>query len=131
MIAAHAARSRATRSGGTLDSRSPLLHACARSHTVTDRMGLDPHELAQSRPGVPIEERGALTTEPWTTLQEVAEHLKVSEDTVHRWIATRAMPAHRIGRVWRFKLSQVDAWVESGQANEISQDEDGGSRRDS
>ena len=33
------------------------------------------------------------------------------------------MPAHRIGRVWRFKLSQVDAWVESGQANESSDGE--------
>jgi len=65
-----------------------------------------------------------LTTEPWATLQEVAEHLRVSEDTVHRWISSRAMPAHRIGRVWRFKLSQVDSWVESGQANGSSDGED-------
>lgn len=65
-----------------------------------------------------------MTTEPWATLQEVAEHLKVSEDTVHRWISSRAMPAHRIGRVWRFKLSQVDSWVESGQANESTDGEE-------
>ncbi len=55
-----------------------------------------------------------MTTEPWMTLQEVAEHLKVSEDTIHRWMAKMDMPAHRVGRYWRFKLSQVDAWVESG-----------------
>jgi excisionase family DNA binding protein len=60
----------------------------------------------------------AVTTEPWATLQEVADHLKVSEDTVHRWIATRAMPSHRIGRVWRFKRSDVDEWVRSGSASD-------------
>ena len=65
-----------------------------------------------------------MTTEPWVTLQEVADHLKVSEDTVHRWIATRSMPAHRIGRVWRFKLSQIDAWVENGEADKTAPPEE-------
>ena len=38
------------------------------------------------------------------------------------------MPAHRIGRVWRFKLSQVDAWVENGPANESSDGSEEASR---
>jgi excisionase family DNA binding protein len=59
-----------------------------------------------------------LTTEPWVTLQQVAEHLQVSEDTIHRWMQLKGMPAHRAGRYWRFKLSQVDAWIESGDAAE-------------
>jgi len=58
-----------------------------------------------------------MTTEPWSTLQEVAKHLQVSEETIHRWMATRSLPAHRAGRVWRFKLSEVDIWVRSGEAS--------------
>ena len=58
-----------------------------------------------------------MSTEPWVTLAQVAEHLQVSEDTVHRWRDTKGMPAHRVGRVWRFKLSQVDEWLEQGRAN--------------
>ena len=55
-----------------------------------------------------------LTTESWATLQEVTEHLKVSEDTIHRWMVNRGMPAHRVGRVWRFKLTEIDTWVRDG-----------------
>ena len=28
------------------------------------------------------------------------------------------MPAHRVGRLWKFKKEQVDAWVEAGGAAE-------------
>lgn len=55
-------------------------------------------------------------TEPWATLAEVAAHLQVAEETIHRWIRGKGMPAHRAGRNWRFKLSQVDAWMQSGGA---------------
>jgi len=54
------------------------------------------------------------TTEKWSSLDEIAEHLGVSKDTVYRWIANRQMPAHKIGRLWKFKISEVDEWVKSG-----------------
>ncbi len=56
------------------------------------------------------------TPEPWSILADVAGHLQVSEDTVLRWITKRKLPAHRVGRIWRFKISEVDAWVRSGEA---------------
>lgn len=59
-----------------------------------------------------------MTTEPWVTLQDVAEHLKVSQDTIHRWMTRRSLPAHRAGHYWRFKLSEVDEWVRSGKGGE-------------
>lgn len=31
------------------------------------------------------------------------------------------MPAHRMGRLWKFKKDQVDAWVEAGSAAENAQ----------
>ena len=56
--------------------------------------------------------------ERWHPVDEVAEHLGVARDTVYRWIDHRALPAHRVGRLWKFKFSEVDAWVRSGSANE-------------
>jgi len=42
----------------------------------------------------------------------------VAKDTVYRWIDTRTLPAHRVGRLWKFKLSEVDEWVRAGHAAE-------------
>jgi excisionase family DNA binding protein len=49
--------------------------------------------------------------ERWSSVEEICEHLGISRDTVYRWIAELQMPAHRIGRLWKFKLSEVDTWV--------------------
>ena len=59
-----------------------------------------------------------MNPEPWVSLEEVAEHLGVSTDTVHRWIRRRKMPAHKVGHLWKFKVSQVDAWVQAGNSGE-------------
>lgn len=55
-------------------------------------------------------------TEKWSSLDEVALHLGVSKDTIYRWLANKQMPAHKIGRLWKFKLSEVDEWVRRGNA---------------
>jgi excisionase family DNA binding protein len=55
-------------------------------------------------------------TEPWVSVEDVAKHLGVAKDSVYRWIDHRELPAHRIGRLWKFKLSEVDAWVRAGGA---------------
>lgn len=59
-----------------------------------------------------------MKAEPWVSLDDIARHLAVSRDTVYRWIKVRRMPSHRVGRQWKFKVSQVDAWVEAAQAEE-------------
>lgn len=50
------------------------------------------------------------------SIDAVSVHLGVARDSVYRWIESRGLPAHKIGRLWKFKLSQVDAWVEAGGA---------------
>lgn len=54
----------------------------------------------------------------WLSVEEIAEYLGVSKDTVYAWISKRNMPAHRIGRLWKFKTEEVDEWVRSGGAAE-------------
>lgn len=50
----------------------------------------------------------------WLSVDEVAEYLGVSRDTVYNWVSERGMPGRKVGRFWKFKKDAVDAWVESG-----------------
>ncbi|EOX1813969.1 helix-turn-helix domain-containing protein [Vibrio cholerae] len=59
-----------------------------------------------------------MTTEPWVTALDVAAHLGVAKDTVYRWRERKSLPAHKIGRLWKFQLSEVDEWVRAGGADE-------------
>ena len=59
------------------------------------------------------------TPEPWSILADIAGYLQVSEAAVLRWIAQRKLPAHRVGGIWRFTISEVDAWVRSGIARYV------------
>ncbi len=56
--------------------------------------------------------------EPWVSVDAVAKHLGIARDTVYRWIDAKGLPAHRIGRLWKFKLSDIDEWVRAGGAIE-------------
>ena len=64
-----------------------------------------------------------MMAEPWVSVDAIASHLGVARDSVYRWIERRNLPAHRIGRIWKFKVSEVDDWVRAGDANETKEDE--------
>jgi len=51
----------------------------------------------------------------------MAAHLGVTKDTIYAWIAEKAMPAHRLGRLWKFQADEVDEWVRSGGAASSSE----------
>jgi excisionase family DNA binding protein len=61
-------------------------------------------------------ERESQVAEPWTSVDDIARHLGVAKDSIYRWIERRSLPAHRIGRLWKFKISEVDEWVRGGGA---------------
>jgi len=63
------------------------------------------------------------TPEPWYSVEEISEHLGISKETVYRWLDRRVIPAHRMGKLWKFKPSEVDDWVKSGQARGSSKNE--------
>mgnify|MGYP000129696252 CR=1 FL=1 len=49
--------------------------------------------------------------EGWVGIEEVAAHLRVAKESIYRWVDSKGFPAHRVGRLLRFKLSEVDQWV--------------------
>lgn len=57
-----------------------------------------------------------MSTESWVSVEGVAQHLSVAKDSIYRWIEQRGLPAHKVGRLWKFKLSEVDEWVRGGGA---------------
>ncbi len=62
--------------------------------------------------------------EHWVSSKEIAEHLGINKDTLQRWINNKAIPCHRVGRLWKFKISEVDAWVEDGKAAQADKDDE-------
>lgn len=52
----------------------------------------------------------------WLSVQDIAAYLGVKDETIYVWIAKKRMPAHKVGRLWKFKATEVDAWVRSGRA---------------
>lgn len=57
-------------------------------------------------------------TDRWMSVEEIADYLGVSKDTVYGWITKRDMPAHKVGRLWKFKSDEVDSWVRAGKATD-------------
>ena len=72
--------------------------------------------LVTVRTGAALLEELELIAEPWVSVEDVAKHLGVAKDSIYRWIETKGLPAKRIGRLWKFKLSEVDQWVNAGGA---------------
>ena len=59
-----------------------------------------------------------MTDDRWLSVEEIAEHLGVTKDSVYRWIERKGLPAHKVGKLWKFKKEEVDEWVRSGHARE-------------
>jgi len=59
-------------------------------------------------------------SERWLSVDEIAEHLGIKRDTVYKWVAHKNMPAHKVGRLLKFRTHEVDQWVIAGSAAEIN-----------
>lgn len=64
----------------------------------------------------------------WLSVEEIAGYLGVSKDTIYTWIDAKDMPAHRLGRLWKFKREEIDDWVKSGGASDRHDDPERGRR---
>lgn len=45
------------------------------------------------------------------TIKEVAEYLKVKENTAYKLAAEGKIPGFKVGGSWRFKRSEIEKWI--------------------
>lgn len=58
-----------------------------------------------------------MTNDKWINIEEAAEYLGVKPATIRDWIRKgKDIPAKKIGKQWKFKHSELDAWVNSGKS---------------
>jgi excisionase family DNA binding protein len=50
-------------------------------------------------------------TEAWVSIDDIAAHLGVTKLSIYRWIEKRGLPATKVGKLWKLKLSEVDTWM--------------------
>jgi len=64
--------------------------------------------------------RGTDVTEPQLSADDIATHLGITKGAVYTWVAEKRMPAHKIGRLWKFQATEVCGWVGGGAAGNMS-----------
>ena len=53
----------------------------------------------------------------WINTDEAADYLGVKATTIREWIKkNKGIPAHKIGRLWKFKKDELDEWVKIGKS---------------
>ena len=52
----------------------------------------------------------------WMGLETAAKYLDVNKDTIRNWIKKTDIPAHKVGKLWKFKQSELDEWIKSGRS---------------
>jgi len=52
----------------------------------------------------------------WLSVADISKYLGGKKDTVYKWLSKKTIPAHKVGRLWKFKKDEVDEWVRSDGA---------------
>ena len=53
----------------------------------------------------------------WLSVDEIAVYLGIKRETIYKWLAEKNMPAHKLGKLWKFRKDEVDEWLRSGEAD--------------
>ena len=62
--------------------------------------------------------------ETYLSIEGLAKYLDVSEKSVRKWVLNRDIPFHKIMKLIRFRLSEIEQWVEtSGKFTKANEDE--------
>jgi len=52
--------------------------------------------------------------ETYLTIEELADYLRLAEQTIRRWVLNHEIPYHKIKRVIRFRISEIEKWIDEG-----------------
>jgi excisionase family DNA binding protein len=54
------------------------------------------------------------------TIQEVSEYLGIEVSTLYAWVHTRQIPYYKIGRLVKFKVEEIEQWVNQRKVEVVS-----------
>lgn len=63
-------------------------------------------------------EKGNIPIEKWVNLEDVADYLSVSKDTISAWIKNEKIPFYKAEKRYKFKISEIDDYVRKGKITE-------------
>jgi len=52
--------------------------------------------------------------ETYLSIEGAAKYLGIAEKTVRKWVLNREIPYHKIMKVIRFRVSEIEEWINSG-----------------
>jgi len=58
-----------------------------------------------------------MVNDRWLSVDEIAVYLGIKRETIYKWLAEKSMPAHKLGKLWKFRKDEVDEWLRSGEAD--------------
>lgn len=58
-----------------------------------------------------------INVEKYVGIEDVMNLLSVTKGTLYKWIREDKFPGYKLGRYWRFKISEVEEWVQSKKNN--------------
>jgi excisionase family DNA binding protein len=48
------------------------------------------------------------------TVKDVAGYMRLSEQTIQRYVMKREIPFHKVKRVIRFRFAEIERWINEG-----------------
>jgi len=57
--------------------------------------------------------------ENYLTIEELAVMLKLSKQTIRRYVLNRTIPFHKIGKAVRFRPTEIEKWIDGGNTNKV------------
>lgn len=61
-----------------------------------------------------------MNKDKWVDVKEIAAYLGFKEGTIRGWVKEGKIPCERISKEWRFKISVIDEWIESGKSAQVA-----------
>ena len=52
--------------------------------------------------------------ETYLNTKELGEYLHIAEQTIRRWVMNDEIPYHRIHNVIRYRISEIEKWIDDG-----------------
>jgi excisionase family DNA binding protein len=94
--------------------RKPQIDPRAPSQALARDL-LEPKESIRAEIGAPTVTKG-IYEQRYLSLSQIASYLGIGRQTAYLWAEKGQMPAHKLGRIWRFDREEIDGWVKDGSS---------------